>query len=349
MANVTIKDIATRVGVSAATVSMALRNDSRISEATRERILKTANELGYVPNPMVASLMTQIRTRRKVGKGSTLAMLGPSGLRDLIENKQFDYSRNVQSAIRRRSAGLGYHVELFSADGEGESVEQLARVSAYRGIRGVILPPWPHHMIGKVCDFDRGPFAAVAIGDSQSLEHPIHRVAHDQFTIIYNMMRTVIARGYRRIGLFVQREFHRRTGSRYASAFFGALNDYLPESLDQRFLFLSDRSYQHDDFVEWVKREQLDCVITQYPDHYHILRDIGMTPPAKIGFAMISTYRADSAVSGMYHDPFRIGSVAVDVVTAHIQRNEYGVPDIPKTTLIEPTWIEGETLRPEQA
>ncbi len=46
----TLKDVAERSGVSRSLVSLALRNDSGVSAATRERILEIAAEIGYRPN-----------------------------------------------------------------------------------------------------------------------------------------------------------------------------------------------------------------------------------------------------------------------------------------------------------
>lgn len=46
----TIKDIASRAGVSVSTASRALNNNPRISAATRQRVREIADELGYQPN-----------------------------------------------------------------------------------------------------------------------------------------------------------------------------------------------------------------------------------------------------------------------------------------------------------
>lgn len=46
----TIKDIAKAIGVAHSTVSRALNGDPRISEATREKVLRAARELNYHPN-----------------------------------------------------------------------------------------------------------------------------------------------------------------------------------------------------------------------------------------------------------------------------------------------------------
>lgn len=48
--NVTIRQIAQKVGVSPMTVSYALRGRGRIGRSTRERVLQAANEMGYRPN-----------------------------------------------------------------------------------------------------------------------------------------------------------------------------------------------------------------------------------------------------------------------------------------------------------
>jgi LacI family transcriptional regulator len=47
MAKATMEDVARMAGVNKATVSRALRGDSRISQATREKVWKIAKELGY--------------------------------------------------------------------------------------------------------------------------------------------------------------------------------------------------------------------------------------------------------------------------------------------------------------
>ncbi|WP_340146972.1 LacI family DNA-binding transcriptional regulator [Halomonas sp. PA16-9] len=56
----TLKTIADQVGVTVSAVSLALRNDLRISQATRERIQQAAKELGYVYNRHAAGLREAI-------------------------------------------------------------------------------------------------------------------------------------------------------------------------------------------------------------------------------------------------------------------------------------------------
>lgn len=59
MKNATLKDIAKAAGVSAMSVSKALNNKPGISEETRKRILRVAEELHYTQNMVAKSLRTE--------------------------------------------------------------------------------------------------------------------------------------------------------------------------------------------------------------------------------------------------------------------------------------------------
>ena len=55
----TIYDIAKATGFSPPTVSKALNNQSDIGKATKAKIVQTARELGYIPNPNAKVLVTK--------------------------------------------------------------------------------------------------------------------------------------------------------------------------------------------------------------------------------------------------------------------------------------------------
>lgn len=55
---ITIKDIARALGVSASTVSRALKDNPDISKETREAIQKYAREHNYKPNALALNLRT---------------------------------------------------------------------------------------------------------------------------------------------------------------------------------------------------------------------------------------------------------------------------------------------------
>lgn len=65
MAGVTIKDIAAAAGVSHPTVSKALNRAPGVSEKTRERILKIAQQMDYIPNMAARNLVN--KKNRSIG------------------------------------------------------------------------------------------------------------------------------------------------------------------------------------------------------------------------------------------------------------------------------------------
>lgn len=67
----TIKDVAAAAGVTAGTVSRALRGDPRVIESTRRRIVEAADRLGYRPNLQARALQT--------GRTGAIGLACPSG------------------------------------------------------------------------------------------------------------------------------------------------------------------------------------------------------------------------------------------------------------------------------
>ena len=55
----TLRDVSEASGVSEMTVSRVLRNRGDVSDATREKVLKAAKRLGYVPNKIAGALASQ--------------------------------------------------------------------------------------------------------------------------------------------------------------------------------------------------------------------------------------------------------------------------------------------------
>src|SRR5215213_3801206 len=71
----TIRTLAAIAGLTPAAVSMALRNHSRISAATRQRVQELARKHGYRPDPAVTKLMHHLRTHRRKRLQATMCAL----------------------------------------------------------------------------------------------------------------------------------------------------------------------------------------------------------------------------------------------------------------------------------
>ena len=67
---VTLHDIAEKTGVDVSTASRAMNNKSNVKEETKQRIWQVAQTLGYRPNRVARSLVTQ--------KTNTLGLVMPA-------------------------------------------------------------------------------------------------------------------------------------------------------------------------------------------------------------------------------------------------------------------------------
>ena len=89
--SVTLKDVAERVGVTAAAASMALAGHSRISAVTTERVKTAATELGYVPSSAARAL----RSRR----AHAVAVIVPNSSQHVFGHSYFTHVLTGVSAV----------------------------------------------------------------------------------------------------------------------------------------------------------------------------------------------------------------------------------------------------------
>lgn len=120
---VTIHELARILGVSASTVSRALSGKGRISPATRERVRKLAEELGYQPNAVARALATR----------STFALGVVIHERHLPLDERSFYGV-ILEAIEAEVTQHGYHV-VFSTLRD----HTLPRCISERRVDGVIF------------------------------------------------------------------------------------------------------------------------------------------------------------------------------------------------------------------
>lgn len=78
---VTAKDVAQAARVSRTAVSFAFNDPARISQQTRQRILRVAEELGYVPNPIARALVR--------GSTRSLGVLLPQDIPLVMDNPYY--------------------------------------------------------------------------------------------------------------------------------------------------------------------------------------------------------------------------------------------------------------------
>lgn len=124
-ASVTIHDVAAHAGVSIATVSRALSGSRPMSEELRQKVLHSANELGYQVN-LVGRALRQKKT-------ATLGLVLPD-----LENPFFSA---LAQQVSRRFSPLGTDVLVISADNDIELESRAIRSFLGRQVDGLVMIP----------------------------------------------------------------------------------------------------------------------------------------------------------------------------------------------------------------
>lgn len=128
MARISLKDIATHLGVSTATVSLVLNGKDktgRISKEIAQKVHDTAKKLNYRPNMAARSLRT--------GKTKTLGLIVAD-----ISNPFFaKLARHIENIAAKK----GYQVMFGSSDESNEKFEKLINLFIEKNVDGLIVAP----------------------------------------------------------------------------------------------------------------------------------------------------------------------------------------------------------------
>jgi LacI family transcriptional regulator len=123
MSNITIKELALELNLSAATVSRALSDSYEISAATKQMVWDLAKKLNYEPNPSASTIRSH--------KSKTLAVIVPE-----IANNFFSQAINGIEEISRQH---GYHVLIYQTH-ENSEIEAAFIKSLLSGrVDGVLI------------------------------------------------------------------------------------------------------------------------------------------------------------------------------------------------------------------
>jgi len=171
---VTVNDVAKHAGVSQSTVSQVLGGSRPVAQATRVRVLRSIEVLGYHPNQLARALRQQ--------RSQTVAIVVPNIYHELYPA----VARGVSEVLRP----LGYQVALYDTDNVRAIETQVIRSIAERATDGAVIFGYPLSRADARILTDLG-IALVNGGLDDEVPHPWDTVRVAQAEAVRDLVELV--------------------------------------------------------------------------------------------------------------------------------------------------------------
>ena len=323
-----MKDISVRCGVSIATVSKALNDQSDIGEETKARIRQAAKELGYFPNSSARAL----KTKRTYNLGVLFVDEAQSGL-------THDYFSHVLNSFKQVAEEKGYDITFISKGNTRENSMTYLERCRYRGFDGVVI---------ACVDFYNPEVEELVKSDIPliTIDHSFYgraAVISDNVTGMRELLTYVVAQGHKKVA-YIHGADSAVTKSRLSSFYKTAeeLGLIVPDE------YIKEAAYRSTRAAGEATKELLElqtpptCIL--YPDDFscfggmNVIRERGLRIPEDISVAGYDGLRIgrhiEPKLTTLWQDTEAIGAEAAKKLIDLIEK--------PKTTIIEQVVIGGE-------
>ena len=346
MKRVSMADVARAAGVSKNAVSLALRSDPQIPIATRERIQRHAEALGYRYHPVVGELMARLRQSHRGGVKATLALINAH--QDAGVLTHHPTIPTYLAGCQRRAHDLGYGLDHFWLHDRKLRGRSLLRVIQSRGIRGLLLiglmktNRLPDHFLPVL---EALPCVATGVRTRQPA---LSFACVDHHTLALRGFEKALSLGYRRPGLVLDQTIDDLVEGRFSAGYFIG-QQALPAARRLRpFYAVTEARQSLEVFQAWLDREQPDMIFTLYNEVRDWVRSLGRRVPEEIGLSQLEWRRNHPEWAGMDQHNDLCGEAAVEMLIGMIHRGESGIPHFPRATFMGSSWIDGATLPPRE-
>lgn len=325
---VSLKDISVACGVSVATVSKALNNHHDIGEETKERIKRTAKEMGYFPN----SAAKMLKTNRSNNIGVLFVDDDKSGL-------THDYFAYVLDSFKRKAEERGFDITFINCNKTRVNRMSYVEHAKYRGFDGVVIA-CIDFLDPEVIELVNSNIPVVTI---DHLFNNRIAVVSDNITGMRELVTYVYEKGHRNIA-YIHGTDSAVTQAR-VSSFYKTTKELGIEVPDT---YIKEAGYRNTKATYQATCELLDleepptCIF--YPDDFagfggiNAIHERGLKIPEDI-----SIVGYDGIKIGRHIEP-KLTTLKQDTETIGIKAAEALIDLIeqPKTTLIEQIVVAGE-------
>jgi DNA-binding LacI/PurR family transcriptional regulator len=324
--NLTLKDLAQKLGLSTSTVSRALQNNPAISDDTRLRVNKLAKKIGYYPDALAKSLKNK--------KSYTIGVIVP-------EISHFFFS-SVIDGIEDVTYKDGYTIMVTKSneDFEREILNSESLIS--NRVAGVIASISQNTKAGKHFNniINRG--IPLVLFDRVLDDLDVHKIVGDDFKKVYEMVNHLIDSGYQNIA-YLAGPSHLNITINRVDGYKKALIDNDIELMDG--LIMNVNLNENDGFEgaktlirEFPKIDAICCVNDPVAiGVYKYLNKVGIKIPDKVGVTGFSNNPSSETINPpmttVDQQGYKMGRKAAKILLQKI--NNESIDSLDKTHIIE--------------
>lgn len=207
---VTITDVAKHAGVSPVTVSRVVNDSDYVSKATREKVERVIEELGYVPHFMARGL--------RLNRTFTLALVLP----DITNVFWTTVARGAEDAAMKNN----FSILFYNIDEDAKKQDRVVDIVLSQQVDGVMIAPHDSD-IKHLAKLQHNRVPTVILDrklDENQLEHNFDFVRGDSVSGAYQLARHLIRLGHKRIAM-VSGNLHASTAQDRVQGYRMALQD----------------------------------------------------------------------------------------------------------------------------
>ncbi len=322
-----LRDIAAACGVSTATVSKALNDQKDISQATKDRVIQMAREMGYKPNLAAKALKTK-RTNN----------IGVLFVDDNMSGLTHDYFAWVLDSFKKTAEEKGYDITFINSSKTSPNHMSYLEHALSKGFDGVAI---------ACVDFESPEVAELVQSDIPVVT--IDYVFNNKQAVLSNnsigmrdLVTYILNKGHRKIA-YIHGTPSMVTQNRLSS-FYRTLSEW---GIDEPDAYIRSCHYRDIKSCYKLAGELLDlpdpptCIL--FPDDFALIgglnaiRERGMRVPDDVSVAGYDGiplgHYLEPQLTTYSQDKQMIGQTAAEKLIELIES--------PKTTVIETATIEG--------
>jgi len=330
------------------TVSLALRDDPHVAKATKERVQRAADKLGYTPDAKLSQLMSKLAvSHTSTATLGELAFITSFDTEDDWKKQKSHIFKAYQGA-QEQAKMFGYLLTPFWALSRTYRGDGLDRILSARGIEGIIIPPLGPQLIesGEIkIHLDWDQYCVVQIGSTLH-NLPIQSIRHNHFEGMFLCLEHLESMGYRRIGLALSKMANLRSNHRWSAAYlqWRSLRGYR----DSLPCFVFDDRIDRKRMGQWLETHQIEAVVGMDGFPLDTINELKIKVPEELGYAVLDRSDEDDYASGIDQDAKAIGAAAVDNIILGIRKGGKGIPKTPKQISVSGRWVPATTTRQTQ-